>query len=193
VISSLSGSVSGFSAGAVELEVAGVGYLVNVPVSVLAGLRLGEQVRILTHMVVREDSMTLYGFSGPDQRELFVSLMSVTGVGPKLALAILGAVSPAAFRKALVNDDKDLLTSVPGVGKRGAERIILELKERLGAGVSATEGGSSKMGEVRDALLGLGYSHAEFRGVLERTFAEAPEAAEVPELVKAALRELARL
>lgn len=191
MISSLSGTVSGFSSGAVELEVAGVGYLVNVPVSLLADLRLGEQVRILTHMVVREDSMTLYGFDGPEQRELFGSLLSVSGVGPKVTLAILGAISPAAFRAALAQDDKDLLTSVPGVGRRSAERIILELKERLGVAGTTWDNGS-KMAEVRDALVGLGYSPAELRGILERTFAQAPQA-EVQQLVKAALKELAEI
>lgn len=192
MISSLSGKISGFSSGAIEVEVAGVGYLVNVPLSLLADLRLGEQLRILTHMVVREDSMTLYGFTGLEQRELFQSLISVSGVGPKLALAILGAISPGAFRKALAEGDKELLTSVPGLGKRGAERIILELKEKLGV-AGADHAGGSKASEVKDALIGLGYSPAELRGVLDRTFAGASDGATVEDLVKAALRELAQL
>lgn len=191
MISSLSGAVAGFSSGAVEIEVAGVGYLVNVPVSLLADMRLGEQVRILTHMVVREDSMALYGFAGPEQRDLFLSLVTVTGVGPKLALSILGAISPSAFRKALADGDRELLISVPGVGKRGAERIILELKERLGVTMAAPLS-ASKMAEVRDALVALGYSQTEIRGIVDRTFAQAPEGADVQDLVKAALRELSQ-
>lgn len=191
MISSLRGKVSGFSSGAVEIEVGGVGYLVHVPGPMLAELRLGEHLRIVTHLVVREDSMTLFGFEGQEQRDLFLSLITVSGVGPKLALAILGTISPAAFRKALTLNDKEVLLAVPGVGKRGAERIILELKERLGAPAPAVTG--SKLDEVREALMGLGYSPGELREVIERTCGDAPEASKVEDLVKAALRELSQL
>ncbi|MGI8425073.1 MAG: Holliday junction branch migration protein RuvA [Actinomycetota bacterium] len=191
MIASLTGKVAAFSSGAVELEVGGVGYLVNVPASLLAELRLGQKVRMLTHMVVREDSMTLFGFAGPEDRDLFLTLLSVTGVGPKLAIGILGTLPPEVFRRAVASGDIVALTSVSGLGKRGAERIVLELKERLGVGTVSAED-QSKMAEVREALMGLGYSAMELREVLDRVLDQAGDGVEVGGLVKAALRELSR-
>ena len=208
MISSLTGVVAGFGPSAIELEVAGVGYLVNVPSPMLATLSIGQRLRVVTHMVVREDSMTLYGFGFAEQRDLFLSLIGVSGVGPRLALAIIAAFEPDAFRRVIVSGDVGALTSVSGIGKRGAERIIVELKERLGAPVEVTGAGPSKLAEVRDALVGLGYAPAELRSVLDHVSqiegglqpGDQPEngagpskPATVEEMVKAALKELARL
>jgi holliday junction DNA helicase RuvA len=190
VISSVSGTISEIGAGAAEVDVAGIGYLVQVPSSTLANLRLGQKVRLLTQMVVREDSMSLYGFVDMEQRELFRCLTGVTGVGPKLALAVLGSLKPNALRRAVASSDVAALTSVPGVGKRSAERMILELKSQLGALESSASAGGSKVAEVREALLGLGYGYSELTDVME-SFAD--EEAEVGQMVKAALRKLSRV
>src|SRR5260370_39837767 len=111
--------------------VAGVGYVWVAPAPVLAGRGVGEHVRLLTRLVVREDSMTLYGFRTADQRELFQTLMSVTGVGPKLALSVLSVFEPAALCRAVAAGDVDALMSVPGVGRPGAQPMLLELRGRL--------------------------------------------------------------
>ena len=190
MISSVGGTVSEIGPGAVEIEVGGIGYLVQVPSSTLANMRLGQKVRLLTQMVVREDSMSLYGFVDMEQRELFRCLTGVTGVGPKLALAVLGSLKPNALRRAVASSDVAALTAVPGVGKRSAERMILELKSQLGVLESAVKLGGSKVAEVREALLGLGYGYAELTDVLESV---ADEEAEVGDMVKAALRKLSRV
>lgn len=194
MISSVRGTVAEVGQSAVEIDVQGIGYLVQVPASTLSGLRLGERVRLLTQMVVREDSMALYGFADMEQRELFRCLTGVTGVGPRLALAVLGHLSPVVLRRAVSSADVTALTQVPGVGKRGAERMILELKDQLGiAGVGA-ETGQAKVAEVRDALLGLGYAPGELAEVLEQIAASGDsDHADVETLIKAALKALARV
>jgi holliday junction DNA helicase RuvA len=190
MISSVSGIVSEFGIGAVEVDVNGIGYLVHVPSSTLASLRLGQEARLLTQMVVREDSLSLFGFADMEQRELFRCLTGVTGVGPKLALAVLGTLSPDALRRAVASADVAALTMVPGVGKRSAERMILELKSQLGALETAGHPTGSKVAEVREALLNLGYGYAELTEVLEDV---AAGSAEVEDMVKAALRQLSRV
>lgn len=190
MISSVGGTISEIGLGAVEVEVGGVGYLVHVPSSTLASVRLGQKVRLLTQMVVREDSMSLYGFADMEQRELFRCLTGVTGVGSKLALAVLGALKPNALRRAVVSADVAALTSVPGVGKRSAERMILELKSQLGDLESSVSAGGSKIAEVREALLGLGYGYSELTEVLAGL---ADEDTGVEDMVKAALKALSRV
>lgn len=191
MISSLSGSVSELTAGAVEIDVAGVGYLVQAPASTLAGLGLQQGVRLLTHMVVREDSMAIYGFSTAEERELFRCLIGVTGVGPKLALAVIGHLKPESLRRAVASGDVALLTTVPGVGARSAQRMILELKQQLGEIHSGAGAGAevTNLAEVREALLGLGYAPAEVAPVLDRV---ATAEAGVEQMVKSALRALSR-
>lgn len=187
MISSVRGTITELGLGAVEVDVNGVGYFVAVSSSTIRGLRLGEKVRLLTQMVVREDSMSLYGFPDMEQRELFRCLTGVTGVGPKLALAVLGHLKPDALRRAISSSDVDALVEVPGVGKRSAQRMILELKTQLGIPESGFEVGSSKLAEVREALIGLGYAPAELSEVLETLAAdEGP----VEDLVKSALKAL---
>lgn len=180
------------SVGEIEIDVGGVGYLVLVPSSLLANLRVGETIRLTTHMVVREDSMTLYGFSEPERRQMFMNLLSVSGVGPKLALAILSAMDPPSLARAVASGDVSALTTVPGVGKRSAERMILELKEKLGGPAEIALGSGSKLTEVRDALIGLGYSPAEAREALDHIGANSSDAS-VEDLVRAALKELSRV
>jgi len=189
VIASLTGDVAEITPGAAVLEVAGVGYLVHAPAPVLAGLRRAERVRLLTHLVVREDSLTLYGFRTADQRELFQTLMGVTGVGPKLALAVLSVFEPQGLRQAVAAGDVDALTSVPGVGRRGAQRILLELKDRLDIVVDDNAVPGSALVEARAALAGLGYTPAELRGVVEGV---ALPGASVEDMVRAALKQLSR-
>jgi Holliday junction DNA helicase RuvA len=145
-------------------------------------------VRLLTHLVVREDSMTLYGFRTSDQRELFQTLMGVTGVGPKLALAVLSVFEPMALRQAVAAGDIDALTSVPGVGRRGAQRMLLELRDRLDVVIDGSAAPGSALAEVRAALTGLGYTPSELRGVVEGV---AVPGASVEDMVRAALQQLA--
>lgn len=191
MISSVRGTVTELGAGSVEVDVGGIGYLVQVSASTLRILRLGEKVRLLTQMVVREDSMALYGFPDMEQRELFRCFTGVTGVGPKLALAVLGHLKPDALRRAIASSDVDALVEVPGVGKRSAQRMILELKPQLGIPDAGFESAGSKLAQVREALIGLGYAPAELGEVLENL--NRGEDREVEEMVKAALRALSRV
>lgn len=192
MISSVRGTVAEIGRSAVEVDVHGIGYLVQVPASTLANLRLGQQVRLLTEMVVREDSMSLYGFVDLEQRELFGCLTAVTGVGPKLALAVLGHLKPDSLRRAVSTSDVAALTQVPGVGKRGAERMILELKNQFGTVAAAEEPAGSGVAQVREALLGLGYAPAELAPVLDEVAATSSDA-DVEKMIKAALKALARV
>lgn len=195
MIGSLTGTIADLRAlaagGEAEIDVAGVGYQVFLPSPVLSGLRVGSEVRLVTHLVVREDSMTLYGFADSEQRETFRHLLGVTGVGPKLALTVLCALAPGALARAVASGDLDALTSIPGIGKRGAQRMVLELKEKFAASAEIAPGSGSKVAEVREALGGLGYTPAEAREALDRIDAASSDAP-VEELVRAALRELAR-
>lgn len=194
MISSVRGTVAEMGQSAVEIDVQGIGYLVQVPASTLASLRLGEQVRLLTSMVVREDSIALYGFRDIEQRELFGSLTGVTGVGPRLALAVLGHLKPESLRRAISCADVTALTQVPGVGKRGAERMILELKDQIGISDAGGRPAGSKVVEVREALVGLGYTPGELAEVLDDVAAsDTSGGADVESLIKAALKALARV
>jgi Holliday junction DNA helicase RuvA len=171
VIGSLRGTVLERGAtGEVLLEVGGVGYRVSVPAGTLALLEPGEPAFLFTHLLVREDALALYGFPDRDHRDTFESLMGASGVGPKLALAILSVHSPSSLRRAVLESDLDALTLVPGVGKRTAQRLLIELAARLGAPLPETgqEGGRSVRSEVRAALDGLGYGPEEVRDVLLR-------------------------
>ena len=189
MISSLRGRVTEVAADAVEIEVEGVGYLVRVPATTLGRMRLGDEVRILTEMVVREDSLSLYGFLTPVERALFRCLVGVTGVGPKLALAVIGHLKPDALQRAVATGDVALLTSVPGVGTRSAQRMILELKQQLGDFGPEPAAGAPQLAEVREVLLGLGYAPAEVAPVLDEV---AAGEGGVEAMVRSALRALSR-
>ena len=170
------------------VEVGGVGYRVLVPMSAVPGLHPGAPAFLFTHLHVREDAMVLYGFPTRDERDTFEALIGATGVGPKLALAILSVHTPGALRRCLAEDDLAALTLVPGVGKRTAQRLLVELKSRLEVpdlDLSPVPGApSSVRGEVRDALTGLGYSNEEVRDAL----GQLTEDAEVEDLLRDALR-----
>jgi Holliday junction DNA helicase RuvA len=191
MIGSLRGTVLDRAIGGeVLVEVGGVGYRLSVPSGAVAALEPGGPAFLFTHLVVREDALSLYGFPDREQRDTFEALMSATGVGPKLALAILSAHSPSALRRAVIEGDLDALTLVPGVGKRTAQRLMIELAAKLGTDTpdpAGVDGGPSPRGEVRAALEGLGYGAEEVRGVLGVLPADGP----VEVLLKEALKLLA--
>ena len=159
MIASVCGEVLDVALDHVVIEAAGVGYRVNATPSTLATVRRGERTRLITAMVVREDSMTLYGFADADARDLFQTLLTVSGVGPRIALATLAVHDAPALRQVLADGDVTALTRVPGIGKRGAERMVLELRDKVGvsrAGAPALNGHAIR-GPVVEALVGLGF------------------------------------
>jgi Holliday junction DNA helicase RuvA len=172
----------------VVICVGGVGYEVLVPTSVLAALPpVGKTARVHTRMVVREDSIALYGFSGSDQRGLFDLLTGVTGVGPKVALAFLSVLRPSALTRAIVNGDAAALTVVPGVGKKVAQRVVIELRERLGGESELPAEGP--LADVRDALLALGLTTGEAAEALRGIEADGRAA---DDLLREALQKVGR-
>lgn len=191
MIGSLRGTVLDRSVGGeVLVEVGGVGYRVAVPSGAVGVLEPGGPVFLFTHLVVREDALSLYGFPDREQRDTFEALMSANGVGPKLALGILSSFTPATLRRAVMEGDLDALTLVPGVGKRTAQRLLIELAAKLGTEAPdpvAADGGPSARAELRAALEGLGYGTDEVRFVLDSLPADGP----VETLLKEALKLLA--
>ena len=175
MIAHLRGTVAQRGAATVVVDVHGVGYLVHVPASADVPAR-GQDVELSTSLVVREDSMTLYGFTDAAALQLFELLLGASGVGPKLALAVLSTHRPDVVRQALAAADVDLLTSVPGIGKKSASRLVLELKDKIGSldgaevvlpsGPVATTDGPDAVADTREALLQLGYGPSEVATVL---------------------------
>jgi len=162
MIALLHGVIAARSADRVIVLVAGVGYEVLVPVATLVALpQVGGEARLFTRMQVRDDQMVLYGFASADERAVFDLLVKVSGVGPKYALAVLSTLAPDAFRRAVMAGDADALTVVPGIGKKVAARIVLDLKDQVGAG--ETEVLAGPLSEVREALLALGLTPEEAR------------------------------
>ncbi|ORV15376.1 Holliday junction branch migration protein RuvA [Mycobacterium celatum] len=158
MIASVRGEVLDVALDHVVIEAAGVGYKLMATPSTLATLRRGSDARLITAMIVREDSMTLYGFPDADTRDLFLTLLGVSGVGPKIALATLAVYDAPALRQVLADGDVTALTRVPGIGKRGAERMVLELRDKMGAIPTATVNGHSVRSPVVEALVGLGFA-----------------------------------
>jgi len=196
VIASISGTIVEILPDGAVVDVHGVGYRLLMPSSVVASLpAVGKPVRAHTHLHVREDAMTLYGFSTIEQRDLFSVLLGVGGIGPKGALAVLSVYSPEAFRKALVTEDLDALTLIPGVGKKTAARMILELREKLALPeLEVVPGGNGKRAvlvEVKGALLNLGYTPAEARSAME-SLPQDRDGSSLEDLLKMALKELVR-
>ena len=191
MIGSLRGTVLERSpVGEAIVEVGGVGYRVLVPVNALGSLLPGEAAFLFTHLHVRDDALILYGFPTRDERDTFEVLIGATGVGPKLALAICSVHTPGALRRALADDDLAALTLVPGVGKRTAQRLLLELKARLevpGVVPIGDDTAPRSRAQVRDALASLGYEPDEVRDALM----DLPDDGPVEALLRDALRRLA--
>jgi Holliday junction DNA helicase RuvA len=184
VIASVSGTVLAISAEAAVVEVGGIGLSVQCTPATLATLRTGGSARLATSLVVREDSLTLFGFVTDDERGVFETLQGVTGVGPRLAQAVLAAHSPDAVRAAVATDDVGALMLVSGVGRKGAQRLVLELKDKLGQiSTSATvlrlpgrDGPGLWRDQLRSALIGLGWSSREVDDALAAVGPEAEAA-----------------
>ncbi len=157
MIAELTGKLARKSPAGIVVDVGGVGFRLLVPVSTYRGLPAeGREVHLFTHLHVKEDALELFGFLSPDERKLFLELISISGIGPKLGLSVLSGLAPDAFHRAVVEEDLALLTSVSGIGKKTAQRMIVELKERLsGMDVASIGGGSAAVGDVGDAVLAL--------------------------------------
>jgi holliday junction DNA helicase RuvA len=216
MISHLHGTVAALTPDGAVIEVGGVGLLVQATPGTLATLRLGERSRVATSLVVREDSLTLYGFTSDDERDVFELVQTASGVGPRLALAMLAVFSPDGLRRAVAAEDVAALIRVPGIGKKGAQRIVLELAGRLGApgtpgqeqpagaGATALTTGAWRE-QVRTGLLGLGWQPRDAELAIDAVGADlAAEAAardtdggeqaepDVAAMLRAALRKLSR-
>jgi Holliday junction DNA helicase RuvA len=199
MIASVRGRVASVAPEGAVVEVGGVGLAVHCTPGTLAGLRVGTEARLATSLVVREDSLTLYGFADDDEKHLFELLQTASGVGPRLAQATLAVLTPDAVRKALANADTATLTRVPGIGKKGAERLILELRDRVGPVLVAADGSPVAAGtgswpeQVRQALVGLGWTVGQadqaVAAVAETVDGTVPP---VPVLLKQAIRLLGR-
>lgn len=172
MIAFLTGRVAEKGASHVVLDVAGVGYRIAMSTGSLAALPAeGDSVTVYTYLHVREDELSLFGFESQGERALFEKLITVSGVGPKVALAALSSFSPDALVAAIVSGDVPVVSSIPGVGNKTAQRIILELKDKLGApgdsGASGGAAGPDATAEAREALLGMGFSSAELAAALK--------------------------
>ena len=190
MIAALRGSVLSVESTAAVIEAGGVGYAVQATPATLAGLRVGQEAFVHTSLVVREDSMTLFGFADADEREVFDALQTVSGVGPKLALTILATLTPDQLRQAVANADIAALTRVSGVGKKGAQRLVLEIGAKLGprrGGDLEAPSSNARSGDVVAALVGLGFSERDAESAFSQVEKATPEA-EVPELLRASLK-----
>ena len=179
MIASVRGEVIDIALGHAVIEAAGVGYRVLTTPSTLATLRRGTEARLITAMIVREDSMTLYGFADAEARDLFTTLLGVSGVGPKIALATLAVYDAPTLRQALADGDVTALTRVPGIGKRGAERMVLELRDKIGATPAiggGTVGQHAVRGPVVEALVGLGFAAKQAEEATDKVLAGEPDA-----------------
>ena len=205
MISFVAGRVAAITPDSVVVEVGGFGVQLYCTPSTIATAKLGEQARFATSLIVREDSLTLYGFADDDERTVFELLQTASGVGPRLAQAMLGVHPPAALRRAVASDDFAALSLVPGIGKKTAQRIVLELKDKLAAATLADDivmlpsgGSASWRDSVHGALLGLGYSTKEADDAVLTISADADamvadgETPDVARLLRIALRSLGR-
>jgi holliday junction DNA helicase RuvA len=175
------------------VDVGGVGLAVHATPNTLARLRRGEQARLATSLVVREDSLTLFGFSDADERELFTLLQTVSGVGPRLALATLAVLDPDALRRALADGDATALTRVPGIGRKGAERMVLELRDKVVAPTPtpAVPAAAGPRDQVVEALLGLGFPVKPAEAAVDAVLAE-NGVSDASAVLRAALTRLGR-
>jgi Holliday junction DNA helicase RuvA len=206
MIAHLRGTVAGIAPDGAVIEVGGVGMRVQCTPGTLATLKPGEHAQVATSLVVREDSLTLYGFGSDDERNVFELLQTASGVGPRLALAMLAVHSPDALRRAVATEDLGTLTMVPGIGKKGAERIVLELRDRLGPPGDSGDGLPSGRApqrapqwrdQVQSGLVNLGWpardADAAIAALEEDGLIDAGQGAvDVATVLRAALRKLSK-
>lgn len=201
MIASLTGTVTHVTLERAVLDVGGVGYLVHATPGTLAGLRVGERAQLHTTLVVREDSMTVFGFGEADEREVFETAQSVSGVGPRIALAMLAVLTPDALRRAVATEDLAALRRVPGVGPKSAQRLVLELTGKLGAPGGGVDdlvpdaapagGGDPARDQVVEALVGLGWAAKVAQDTVDRVLADTDDGpVDVTATLRAALRSL---
>lgn len=203
MIASVRGTVLAVRLDSAVVEVGGVGMLVQATPATLAQLRHGQEAVLHTSLVVREDSLTLFGFAEDDEREAFEIVQTVSGVGPRLALAMLAVHTPDGLRRAVAGEDLKALERVPGIGRKGAQRIVLELKDRLGAPSAVPVAGAAasaptptetdRRQQVVDALVGLGWNPKVAEEAVTDVLADAEgplTADDVPAVLRAALRGL---
>jgi len=202
VIAFVSGKVAGVTLTSAVVEVGGVGLELHCTPNTLATLGLGDPVNLPTSMIVREESLTLFGFLDDDEKSVFEMLLTASGVGPKIAQAMLAVHSPDELRRAVTTEDVKALTKVPGIGQKGAQRIILELKDRIGAptggsAVRVAAPGSTEApwrGQVHAGLVGLGWSAKEAEKAVDNIApqAETQDQPDVGALLRSALRSLSK-
>jgi len=189
MIGKLTGTLAEKKAPQVLLDCRGVGYEVDVPMSTFYNLpAVGETVSLLTHFIVREDAQVLYGFASASERDAFRQLIRISGVGPRTALSVLSGMSVSDIAQAVTTQDAARLTKVPGIGKKTAERLLLELKGKIGADLGPAAVTVGDEGDILQALLALGYSDKEAGAALKAL----PKGLGVSEGIKAALKALAR-
>lgn len=202
MIAHLNGTVASVSPDGAVIDVGGVGLRVQCTPGTLAGLKTGEPATVQTSLLVREDSLTLFGFGSDDERNVFELLQTASGVGPRLALAMLAVHSPDALRRAVSAEDLNALTAVPGIGKKGAQRIVLELKDRLGAPLG-DDGGTAAAkpkqqpwrDQVTTGLTNLGWSTKDAEQAIAAVEADYEAAGETPDVqtvLRACLRKLSK-
>lgn len=201
MISFVRGNVAALTLNVAVIDVGGVGMQVRCAPNTLATLRVGAEAQIATSLVVREDSLTMFGFVDVDERDMFELVQTASGVGPKVAQAMLSVLSPDRVRSAIGSGDLATLTTVPGIGKKGAERLVLELKDKIGPATAAEAPATeSWRGQVHEALLGLGWSSRDADKAIETVAADRVEAPgetehtqDISALLRAALRTLSKV
>ncbi|WP_049567588.1 Holliday junction branch migration protein RuvA [Nocardiopsis sp. SBT366] len=204
MIAFLTGRVAARGAASAVIDVGGVGMTVQCTPSALSRLHVGEEGTVATSLVVREDSLTLFGFADDDERNLFEQVQTASGIGPRIALAMLAVHSPDSLRQAVATEDTTALTRVPGIGKKGAQRIVLELRGKLDAPVmtdgtlpsadasGGTEPNGAWRGQVVSGLVNLGWSTKDAEAAASAVAAEAEDTGDVTVLLRSALRKLSR-
>jgi holliday junction DNA helicase RuvA len=202
VIAFVNGRVAAAGPGGAVVEVGGVGLALQCTPGTLAGLRVGDQAHLPTSLVVREDSLTLYGFADDDEKTVFELLQTASGVGPRLALAMLAVHTPGALRRAVATEDVTALTKVPGIGRKGAQRIVLELKDRLGvppdgaddAVAAPSFAAAAWRAQVHAGLTNLGWTPRDADLAVDAVAAEVEgqDTSDIAALLKLAMRRLSR-
>lgn len=194
MISSLRGTVAQVGLHSAVIDVHGVGMLVQATPQTLAGLHKGREAQLATTLIVREDSMTLFGFEDAEQRDVFDTLIGVSGIGPRLALAVLAVHPPEAIRVAASSGDDKAFSKVPGIGPKGARRIVLELADKLvPLGTAAAPAAAGWRPQVLEAMMGLGWNEKDAAAAVDAATAEAPEVAaagDMGQILKLTLRRL---